>query len=99
MPDDVLHLMGAALTAHPRDDAVATAIGVHLPALHHHAPAFTAEHAALYALDPHRPSLAAAWLRWGGLDADLLTAVGRDQSSPPCARNCPAATRKWHTPC
>lgn len=77
MPGDVLDLTAGALTARTGDDAVATAIGVHLPALHRHAPAFTAAHPELYALNPGRPSPAAAWLRWGGPDPALLAALDR----------------------
>ncbi|WP_329020286.1 hypothetical protein [Streptomyces sp. NBC_01601] len=77
MPGDVLDLAAGALTARTGDDAVATAIGVHLPALHRHAPAFMAAHPELYVLVPGRPSPAAAWLRWGGPDPVLLAALDR----------------------
>lgn len=65
MPGEVLQAVAGALTAHADEDAVATAIGIHLPALHQYAPAFTAKYqAALYGLAPSRPSPAASWLRW-----------------------------------
>ncbi|WP_332758301.1 hypothetical protein [Streptomyces sp. MT206] len=77
MPADVLDLVAAVLAARVGDEAVATAIGVHLPALHRRAPAFTAAHPELYALDPGRHSPATAWLRWGGHDPLLLGALDR----------------------
>ncbi|MFB8401133.1 hypothetical protein [Streptomyces sp. NPDC055912] len=77
MPADVLDLVAAVLAARVGDEAVATAIGVHLPALHRRAPAFTASHPELYALDPGRHSPATAWLRWGGHDPLLLGALDR----------------------
>ncbi|MFF4205768.1 hypothetical protein ACFYZ8_34535 [Streptomyces sp. NPDC001668] len=78
MPAEVLDTVVGALAAHPGQEAVATAIGVHLPALHRHAPAFAAAHrTALYGLVPGRPSPAASWLRWGGPDGQLLAALDR----------------------
>ncbi|MEU9737427.1 hypothetical protein [Streptomyces sp. NPDC048002] len=78
MPDEVLNTVAGVLAAHAGQEAVATAIGVHLPALHRHAPAFAAAHrTALYGLVPGRPSPAASWLRWGGPDGQLLAALDR----------------------
>ncbi|MFD9038682.1 hypothetical protein [Streptomyces bottropensis] len=78
MPERVLDAVAGALAAHAGQEAVATAIGVHLPALHRHAPAFAAAHrTALYGLVPGRPSPAASWLRWGGPDRQLLAALDR----------------------
>ncbi|MET8647671.1 hypothetical protein [Streptomyces sp. NPDC004675] len=69
MPADVLQAVSDALAARGDQDAVASTIGVHLPALHRHAPAFTAAHrTALHGLVPGRPSPAASWLRWGAPD-------------------------------
>ncbi|MDX2854431.1 hypothetical protein PV342_39695 [Streptomyces sp. PA03-3a] len=76
MPDGILDLTQGALAAHGGQDAVATAVGVHLPSLHHHAPRFTAT-AGLYRLTPSRPSPAASWLRWGPVDLSLLAALDR----------------------
>lgn len=76
MPAEVLDAVAGTLAAHGDQDAVATAIGVHLPALHRHAPAFTASHrTALYGLSPGRPSPAASWLRWGPHAPSLLAAL------------------------
>ncbi|MGW0868205.1 hypothetical protein [Streptomyces sp. NPDC002611] len=78
MPEEVLNTVAGVLATHAGQEAVATAIGVHLPALHRHAPAFAAVHrTALYGLVPGRPSPAASWLRWGGPDGQLLTALDR----------------------
>ncbi|MEU6673780.1 hypothetical protein [Streptomyces sp. NPDC046925] len=78
MPEEVLDAVAGALAAHAGQEAVATAIGVHLPALHRHAPAFAAAHrTTLYGLVPGRPSSAASWLRWGGPDRQLLAALDR----------------------
>ncbi|MEV0598485.1 hypothetical protein AB0I82_04155 [Streptomyces sp. NPDC050315] len=82
IPRETLDLIAGALTASGHHEAVATAIGRHLPLLHRHAPDFTADHrAALYALAPddNRPSPAAAWLRWGPPDPSLLAALDRAQ--------------------
>ncbi|MFE6157249.1 hypothetical protein, partial [Streptomyces sp. NPDC057889] len=78
MPADVLEAVAGALAARKNQDAVATAIGVRLPALHRHAPAFAAEHqAALYGLAAGRPSPADSWLRWGPYDRQVLAALER----------------------
>ncbi|MFE5374017.1 hypothetical protein [Streptomyces mirabilis] len=78
MPEDVLDTVAGVLAAHAGQEAVATAIGVHLPALHRYAPAFAAAHrTALYGIEPGRPSPAASWLRWGGPDGQLLAALDR----------------------
>ncbi|MFF4933424.1 hypothetical protein ACFY2H_31715 [Streptomyces griseofuscus] len=78
MPAEVLRAVAGALPAAAGQEAVATAIGVRLPALHRYAPAFAAEHhAALYRLTPGRPSPAASWLRWGPPSAPLLAALDR----------------------
>ncbi len=78
VPEEVLDTVAGVLAAHAGQEAVATAIGVHLPALHRHAPAFAAAHrTALYGLVPGRPSPAASWLRWGGPDGQLLAALDR----------------------
>ncbi|EGX56744.1 MULTISPECIES: hypothetical protein [Streptomyces] len=78
MPEEVLNTVAGVLAAHAGQEAVATAIGVHLPALHRHAPAFAAAHrTALYGLVSGRPSPAASWLRWGGPDGQLLAALDR----------------------
>ncbi|MFE0356447.1 hypothetical protein ACFW2K_38805 [Streptomyces nigra] len=80
MPEEILNTVTGALAAHAGQEAVATAIGVHLPALHRHAPAFAAAHrTALYGLVPGRPSPAASWLRWGGPDGQLLAALDRSE--------------------
>ncbi|WP_406409341.1 hypothetical protein [Streptomyces sp. NBC_01643] len=79
MPSDVLHLVADVLAARPDDEAVAGAISVQLPVLHRRATAFTAAHPELYALDPHRPSPAAAWLHRGRSDPLLLAALDRGQ--------------------
>ncbi|MEU2982627.1 hypothetical protein ABZ678_38590 [Streptomyces hirsutus] len=77
MPQDVLDTVADVLT-HAGQEAVATAIGVHLPALHRYAPAFAAAHRIpLYRIEPGQPSPAASWLRWGGLDGQLLAALDR----------------------
>ncbi|MFE4639449.1 hypothetical protein [Streptomyces sp. NPDC056730] len=74
MPADVLQTVAGALTARGDQDAVATAIGVRLPALHRHAP----DHrTALYGLAPGRPSPADSWLRWGPYDRQVLAALDR----------------------
>lgn len=78
MPADVLETVAGALAARGDQDAVATAIGVRLPALHRHAPAFAADHqTALYGLAPGRPSPADSWLRWGPYDRQVLAALDR----------------------
>ncbi|MEU3256009.1 hypothetical protein [Streptomyces sp. NPDC006997] len=78
MPAGVLEAVSGALTARGDQDAVATAIGVRLPALHRYAPDFaTAHQAALYGLTPSRPSPAASWLRWGPYDRQVLAALDR----------------------
>ncbi|WP_411101066.1 hypothetical protein [Streptomyces sp. x-45] len=78
MPADVLQALSGALTARGDQDAVATAIGVRLPALHRYAPAFTAAHrTALHGLALGRPSPAASWLRWGAPDREVLAALER----------------------
>ncbi|MFJ9380179.1 hypothetical protein [Streptomyces sp. NPDC101455] len=78
MPVEVLDTVAGVLTLHAGQDAVATAIGVHLPALHRWAPAFAAAHrTALYGIEPGRTSPAASWLRWGGVDGQLLAALDR----------------------
>ncbi|WP_432158559.1 hypothetical protein [Streptomyces sp. bgisy153] len=77
-PQAVLDTVSGALAEHVGDDAVATAVGVHLPGLHRTVPAFAAAHrAALYGLTPGRPSPAASWLRWGPPDRQLLAALDR----------------------
>ncbi|MFI8194654.1 hypothetical protein ACIF8T_39130 [Streptomyces sp. NPDC085946] len=87
MPDDVLRLVADILTARGSDEAVAAVIGAHLPLLHRRATAFTAAHPELYALDPQRPSPAAAWLHWGGPDPLLLAALDRSQLLAPVRVN------------
>ncbi|MGC5400718.1 hypothetical protein ACPXCP_33855 [Streptomyces sp. DT20] len=78
MPAEALRAVAAALPVSAGQEAVATAIGVRLPALHRYAPAFAAEHhAALYRLTPGRPSPAASWLRWGPHHPPLLAALDR----------------------
>ncbi|WP_206305150.1 hypothetical protein [Streptomyces sp. B29(2018)] len=77
MPQEVLDTVAGALAAYGGQEAVATVIGVHLPALHRHAPAFAAAHRALYSLTPGRPSPAASWLYWGDPDGLLLAALDR----------------------
>ncbi|MEU9348978.1 hypothetical protein AB0D74_48055 [Streptomyces sp. NPDC048278] len=78
MPGEVLDTVAAVLAAHAGQDAVATVVGVHLPALHRYAPAFAAAHrTALYGLVPGRPSPAASWLSSGGPDGQLLAALDR----------------------
>ncbi|WP_279617143.1 hypothetical protein [Streptomyces regalis] len=78
MPADVLQTVAGALAARGDQDAVATAIGVRLPALHRHAPAFATDHrTALYGLAPGRPSPADSWLRWGPYDRQVLAALER----------------------
>ncbi|MFB6931256.1 hypothetical protein [Streptomyces chartreusis] len=80
MPADVLQTVSGVLAAHADQDAVATAIGVRLPALHRYAPAFAATHqAALYGLTPDCPSPAASWLRWGPYDHQVLAALDRTE--------------------
>ncbi|MEV6680723.1 hypothetical protein AB0N09_28235 [Streptomyces erythrochromogenes] len=79
LPADILDLIAGALAARSDDEAVTAAIGVRLPALHYRAPTFTAAHPELYALDPHRPSPAASWLRSGHPDPQLLAALDRGQ--------------------
>ncbi|MFE3632333.1 hypothetical protein [Streptomyces goshikiensis] len=79
MPAGVLDLVAAVLAVRGDDEAVVTAIGVHLPALHRRAPAFTAAHPELYTLDPDRHSPATAWLRWGGHDPLLLGSLDHGQ--------------------
>ncbi|MFE1189907.1 hypothetical protein [[Kitasatospora] papulosa] len=76
MPDTVLALLADVLTARPREREVSTVIGPRLPALHRHAPAFTAAHRTqLTGLDG--PSPAAAWLSYGPADPQLLTTLDR----------------------
>lgn len=78
MPEDVLDTVAAVLAAHAGQEALATAVGVHLPALHRYAPAFTAAHrTALFGIEPGRTSPAASWLRWGPYDRLLLAALDR----------------------
>lgn len=78
IPGDVLDTVAAVLAAHGGQEAVATAVGVRLPALHRYAPAFTAAHrTALFGIEPGRPSPAASWLRWGPYDRPLLAALDR----------------------
>ncbi|WP_328508286.1 hypothetical protein OG981_53800 [Streptomyces mirabilis] len=78
MPADVLQAVSGALAARGDQDAVTTAIGVRLPALHRYAPAFTAAHRTpLYGLAPGRPSPAASWLRWGAPDREVLAVLER----------------------
>ncbi|MET8582215.1 hypothetical protein ABZX39_15190 [Streptomyces collinus] len=77
MPADVLQAVSGALAARGDQDAVATAIGVGLPALHRYAPALTAAHrTVLYGLAPGRPP-AASWLRRGAPDREVLAALER----------------------
>lgn len=55
-------------------------MGVHLPDLHHHAPKFVAHHRdELLALPQDRPSPAAAWLRWGTANPQLLAEIDRTE--------------------
>ncbi|MFC8949521.1 hypothetical protein [Streptomyces rochei] len=78
MPAEVLRAVAGALPAAAAQDAVATAIGVRLPALHRYAPDFTAVHrTALYRIPSQGPSPAASWLRWGPPRAPLLAALDR----------------------
>jgi hypothetical protein len=78
MPDTVLGAVAGALTVSAGQEAVATAIGVRLSALHRYAPAFAAEHHTdLYRIAPGRPSPAASWLRWGPTSPPLLAALDR----------------------
>ncbi|WP_446046438.1 hypothetical protein [Streptomyces olivaceus] len=70
---------------------VAGAVGVRLPILHRHAAEFIAAHSELYDLAPGRATPAAAWLRWGGHDLLLLTALGR--LLPAVRANLPGAER------
>jgi hypothetical protein len=77
MPGEVLGLLTEVLAARGSDEAVTAVIGAHLPLLHRRATAFTAAHRELYALDPQRPSPAAAWLDRGGPDPLLLAALDR----------------------
>lgn len=79
MPGDVLRLVADVLAARGGDEAVAAVIGAQLPVLHRRATAFTAAHPELYALDPQRPSPAAAWLDRGRSDPLLLAALDRGQ--------------------
>ncbi|MFE7485166.1 hypothetical protein [Streptomyces sp. NPDC057552] len=93
VPDDVLDLVAGALAARDGDEAVATAVGVRLPLLHRHAAEFTAAHPELYDLAPGRATPAAAWLRWGGHDPLLLTALGRGRLLHAVRANLPGADR------
>ncbi|MFF8992615.1 hypothetical protein ACF09H_22300 [Streptomyces sp. NPDC014983] len=78
MPAEVLQTVAGALPAAAAQDAVATAIGVRLAALHHYAPDFTAAHrTALYRICSQGPSPAASWLRWGPPSRPLLAALDR----------------------
>ncbi|WP_225828798.1 hypothetical protein [Streptomyces naphthomycinicus] len=78
MPAEVLQAVASALPAAAAQDAVATAIGVRLPALHRYAPDFTAGHrTALYRIPSQGPSPAASWLRWGPPSPPLLAALDR----------------------
>ncbi|MFJ8902960.1 hypothetical protein [Streptomyces sp. NPDC102370] len=78
MPAEILDTVAGVLAAHAGQEALATAIGVHLPALHRYAPAFAAAHrTALYGIVPGHPSPAASWLYWGGTDGQLLAALDR----------------------
>ncbi|MFJ4700463.1 hypothetical protein ACIP5N_22210 [Streptomyces sp. NPDC088768] len=93
VPDDVLDLVAGVLAARAGDEAVVTAIGVRLPLLHRHAAEFTAAHPELYDLAPGRATPAAAWLRWGGYDPLLLTALGRGRLLHAVRANLPGADR------
>nr|WP_181411994.1 hypothetical protein [Streptomyces sp. F12] len=78
MPAEVLQAVAGALPAAAAQDAVATAIGVRLPALHRCAPDFTARHrTALYRIPSQGPAPAASWLRWGPPSPPLLAALDR----------------------
>ncbi|UGQ11073.1 hypothetical protein LO772_30400 [Yinghuangia sp. ASG 101] len=79
MCPDVLHLLADVLAADLVDEDAATEIGERLPVLHRRATAFATAHPELYALDPHRPTPAGAWLRLGGSDRLLLAALDRGQ--------------------
>ncbi|WP_192583628.1 hypothetical protein [Streptomyces albicerus] len=80
MPADILQTVSGVLAARGDHDAVATATGVRLPALHRYASAFAATHqAALYGLAPESSSPAASWLRWGPHDHQVLAALDRSE--------------------
>ncbi|MEU0678190.1 hypothetical protein ABZ330_36125 [Streptomyces sp. NPDC006172] len=80
MPPEVLETVAGVLAVHSDQEAVATAIGMYLPVLHRYAPAFAAAHRTpLYSLVPGRPSPAAAWLRCGAPDRQLLAALDRSE--------------------
>ncbi|MCX4550395.1 hypothetical protein [Streptomyces sp. NBC_01500] len=79
MSADVLHLLAGVLAAGLVDEDAATEIGERLPVLHRRATAFATAHPELYALDPHLPTPAGAWLRRGGSDRLLLAALDRGQ--------------------
>ncbi|MFC8863261.1 hypothetical protein BCL80_11547 [Streptomyces avidinii] len=93
VPNDVLDLVVRALTARGGEEALTTAIGVALPFLHRHAAEFTDAHPSLYVLTPGRPTPAAAWLRWGGYDPLLLTALGPSPLLDAVRANLPGADR------
>ncbi|WP_331730248.1 hypothetical protein [Streptomyces sp. NBC_01174] len=74
-PGDVLHLLGAILTAGSARPAVSAAYGARLLALSICVPDFTADHrAALTTLDGG-PTPAAAWLNSGPVDPTLLASL------------------------
>lgn len=93
VPGDVLDLVARALAARGGEEALTTAIGVALPFLHRHAAEFTTAHSGLYVLTPGRPTPAAAWLRWGGYDPLLLTALGPSPLLDAVRANLPGADR------
>ncbi|MGW0564447.1 hypothetical protein ACWDZ4_28550 [Streptomyces sp. NPDC003016] len=93
VPGDVLDLVARALAARGGEEALTTAIGVALPFLHRHAAEFTTAHPGLYVLTPGRPTPAAAWLRWGGYDSPLLTALGPSPLLDAVRANLPGADR------
>ncbi|MFE4336573.1 hypothetical protein ACFRQM_46725 [Streptomyces sp. NPDC056831] len=75
IPDDVLHLLGAILTANSTRPAVSAAFGARLLALSICVSDFTADHrAALTTLDGG-PTPAAAWLNSGPVDPTLLASL------------------------
>ncbi|MEV6131982.1 hypothetical protein AB0M05_35220 [Streptomyces violaceusniger] len=68
LPDDISDLVAGALAARAGDEAVATAVGMHLPALDRHAGEFTATLRAVHPSTPVGRRCAAARLRWAGYD-------------------------------
>ncbi|MFI7089635.1 hypothetical protein ACIBUR_39375 [Streptomyces anulatus] len=95
MTQEVLDTVAGALAAYGGQEAVATVIGVHLPALHRHAPTFAAAHrTALYSLTPGRPSPAASWLYWGSPDGPLLAALDRAELLAALRAGVPAAAER-----